>query len=65
MTPVETVLDPGPIIHADIPEVTVYRLIEIPVTAIVETAPIDGCNRTHAYWTLHRVSIRAYELLVD
>ena len=26
---------------------------------------IDGCNRTHAYWTLGKTSVRAYELLTD
>jgi hypothetical protein len=24
---------------------------------------LDGCNRTHAYWTLGTASVRAYELL--
>jgi hypothetical protein len=26
-------------------------------------ALLDGCNRTYAYWTLGRTTIRAYELL--
>jgi len=79
------------------PEETTYRLIEIPLVAIIDTASmpwphvgtayveavragqkfppivvrrnargwglIDGCNRTHAYWTLEKTTIRAYELL--
>lgn len=118
MTPVETVLDPGPIAYAAIalcgdpdlehalredgfePEETTYRLLELPLAAITDTktlpwpwpagssyveaieagqelppivvmrnirgsgwALLDGVNRTYAYWTLGKTSIRAYELL--
>jgi hypothetical protein len=81
------------------PDETTYRLIEIPLAAITDTASmpwphvgtvyveavragqefppivvrrnargwglLDGCNRTHAYWTLGKTSVQAYELLTS
>jgi hypothetical protein len=54
------------------PQATTYRLIEIPLSAINDTASMPRprmgtayVNRTHAHWVLGTARIRAYDLLTS